>query len=85
MASQRNLVCLYASLEDRRDELKRVLALFDSGISHLDGSGTFIASDRQLQERGLYLLDLYHQEVNRILAELDADINDLDRVRKLAC
>ena len=83
MTLQRDLVCLSVSLEDRRDELKQALALFDSGISQLDESGFSRFPDRQLQDRGLYLLGLYHREVSRILEQLDADIDGLKQARKL--
>ena len=83
MASQRNLVRLHASLQEHRDELHRASALFESGMSHLDGSGYFQAPEYELKQRGLYLLELYYQEVNRILEELDVDIAKLEHPHKL--
>jgi hypothetical protein len=79
MTFSRELITLYAVLQDKKDQLHRALALFESGISYLDGSSPFNYGDHEGKEKALYLLDLYQVAVVQTLDELEKEISSLKK------
>jgi hypothetical protein len=84
MTFSRDLIVLCAVLQDKKDELHRALALFESGIAYLDGSSVFNHDDQERSDRALYLLGLYHSTVIETLAQLDHELRHLKKIPPMA-
>lgn len=81
MTFNNRLLTASVSLEDVYDRLIIASSLFESGIAYLDGSGISKRSSEENNDRGLYLLDLYQQEVGVQLENLRAEIDWLKTQR----
>ena len=81
MTFDNRLVSVSVSLEDAYDRLVVATSLFESGMVYLDGTGIYPRSPKENTRRGLYLLDLYQQEVIEQLENIRDDIDWLKKHR----